>query len=125
MDDLCLRSARKLPQSFSTITDGDDPDGTNVLRQAQNVLHFLIIERPNKAGAQALVHYCEQDEHRGEAAIDDAEKVDASLSVPLRRPSGIRDDDDDQRSLGDAHLLERGLRQSLFHLLVMHYDEFL
>src|SRR5215211_4040696 len=125
MDDLHFESARKLPRSFSAVTNRDDPYGANLRRQAQDVLHLLIVERPDKAGSQTLVHHRKKDEHRGEAAVGNAEKVDAPLPVASCRPPGIRDDYYDQRSLGDEHLLKRSLRQVLFHPLVSYDDEFL
>lgn len=60
MDDLPFGSVRELPRSFfGALTDRDKPDGANLLRQAQYVLHFLIVERSDETGAQTLVHYRE------------------------------------------------------------------
>src|SRR5215212_7259930 len=50
MDGLRFGLARKLPRSFSAVTDRDDPYRANLRRQAQDVLHLLIVERPDKEG---------------------------------------------------------------------------
>src|SRR5829696_6884074 len=50
MDDLRFGLARKLPRSFRAIADRDDPYRANLRRQAQDVLHLLIVERPDKEG---------------------------------------------------------------------------
>jgi hypothetical protein len=84
MDDLRPGPAWELPRPFGAVTDGDDPDGSNVLRQAQDFLHFLVVEGPHKTRTQALVYYREQDKHRDERPVDAAEEVHVPLSVSLR-----------------------------------------
>ena len=44
MDNLFPGSAPELPRSFSAVTYGDDPYRAHFLRQAQDFLHFLIVE---------------------------------------------------------------------------------
>jgi len=125
VDDLRFGSARELLWPFNAVTDRDNPDGANASRQAQDVSHFLIVECSDETGAQTLVYHREQDEHSGEAAVDDAVEIDASLSVPWSGPTGIRDDHNNQRSLSDVHLAKGGPRQRLFYPLVAHHDKFL
>src|SRR5215208_1720189 len=125
MDNLLSRSAPELPRSFSAVTYGDDPNRADFLRQAQDFLHFLIVERSHKTCAQALLYYRKQDKHRDEGPVDDAEQTDPSLPISTCRTPYVRDDDDDQWSLGDEHLIKSGVCQILFHPPVMHHDELL
>jgi hypothetical protein len=123
MDDPRFGSAREFPWSFGAVADEDDPDGANAGRQ--DILYLPVIERSDETGAQTLVHYCKQNNHCGEAAVDDAAKADALVPLPPCRPPGIRDDYDDQRSLSDKRLVERGPRQGFSYPPVAHHDKFL
>src|ERR671916_2776556 len=79
VDDLRPGSAWKLPRSFfGAVPYGDDPNRANVRRQAQDFLHFLVVERPHETGTQTLIHHRKQYEHRDEGTVDDAEETDAS-----------------------------------------------
>src|SRR5688500_7852870 len=125
MDNLLPGSAPELPRSFSTVTYGDDPNRADFLRQAQHFLHLLIVERAHKTCAQALLYHRKQDKHRDESPVDDAEETDSSLPISTRRAPYVRDDDDNQWSLGDEHLIKGGPRQIMFHSLITHHDELL
>jgi hypothetical protein len=125
MDNLLPGSALELPWSFSAVTYGDDPNRAHFLRQVQDFLHFLIIEGPHEAGPQSLVHYREQDKHRNESPVDDAEETDSSLPISTCRTPYVRDNHDNQWSLGDEHLTKGGPRQIMFHSLITHHDELL
>src|SRR5918911_1678667 len=103
MDNLLPRSAPELPRSFSAVTYGDDPNRAHFLRQAQDFLHLLIVERAHKTCAQALLYHRKQDKHRHEGPVDDAEETDSSLPISTCRTPYVRDDDYDQWSLGDEH----------------------
>src|ERR671912_2196458 len=125
MDNLLPGSAPELPRSFSAVTYGDDPNRADFLRQAQDFLHFLIVERTHKTCAQALLYHCKQDNHRHESPVDDAEETDSSLPISTCRTPYVRDDDDNQWSLGDEHLIKGGVCQIMFHSLITHHDELL
>ena len=125
MDNLLPGSAPELPRSFSTVTYGDDPNRADFLRQAQHFLHFLIVERAHKTCAQALLYHRKQDKHRNESPVDDAEETDSSLPISTCRAPYVRDDDDNQWSSGDEHLIKSSPRQIMFHSLITHHDEFL
>jgi hypothetical protein len=125
MDNLLPRSAPELPRSFSAVTYGDDPNRADFLRQAQDFLHFLIVERAHKTCAQALVYHHKQDKHRDEGPVDDAEETDSSLPISTCRAPYVRDDDYDQWSLGDEHLIKGSVCQIRFHPPVMHHNELL
>src|SRR5918995_6709895 len=125
MDDLRPRSTWESPGFFSAVANGYDPDRPNILRQAQHILHFLIVERPHETGSQTLVHHREQDEHRDKGPVDDAEETDSSLPISSCRAPYVRDDDDDQRSLGDKHLMKGSVCQILLYPPVTHHDELL
>src|SRR5215208_5975367 len=125
MDNLPPGSAPELPRSFSAVTYGDDPNRAHFLRQAQDFLHLLIIERAHKTCAQAFVYHRKQDKHRHEGPVDDAEETHSSLPISTYRTPYVRDDDDNQWSLGDEHLIKGGVCQILFRPPVMHHDELL
>src|SRR5215212_7985526 len=125
MDNLLPGSAPELPRSFSAVTYGDYPYRADFLRQAQHFLHLLIVERAHKTCAQALLYHRKQDKHRDEGPVDNAEETDSSLPISTCRTPYVRDDDDNQWSLGDEHLIKGGVCQILFHPPVMHHDELL
>jgi hypothetical protein len=125
MDNLLPRSAPELPRSFSAVTYGDDPNRADFLRQAQDFLHFLIVERAHKTCAQALLYHRKQDKHRHEGPVDDAEQTDSSLPISTCRTPYVRDYDDNQWSMGHEHLIKGGPRQIMFHSLITHQDELL
>src|SRR5215213_10397331 len=125
MYDLCPGAGREPPWCFSAVTYGDDPNRADVLRQAQDFLHFLIVERAHKTCAQALLYHRKQDKHRDESPVDDAEETDSSLPISTCRAPYVRDDGDNQWSLGDEHLIKGGPRQIMFHSLIPYHDELL
>src|SRR5215212_9720515 len=85
MDNLLPRSAPELPRSFSAVTYGDDPNRADFLRQAQDFLHFLIVERAHKTCAQALLYHRKQDKHRDEGPVDPHIDVPNALRPRRRR----------------------------------------
>src|SRR5215208_1737811 len=85
----------------------------------------FIAERAHKTCAQALVYHRKQDKHRDESPVDNAEETDSSLPISTCRTPYVRDDDDNQWSLGDKHLIKGGPRQIMFHSLITHHDELL
>jgi hypothetical protein len=125
MDNLLPGSAPELPRSFSAVTYRDYPNRAHLLGQAQEFLHFLIVERAHKTCAQALLYHRKQDKHHDESPVDDAEETDSSLPISTCRAPDVRDDDDNHWSLSDEHLIKGGVCQIFFHPLVMHHDELL